>query len=348
MNKRRGQVFKAITNVMSNGGYSNICRLRFTLTHAEMRPVLEKWKEVRENDGNNEMLRCTSDNPPADRNEMEKIYPTLLKNVKRYREPAKDYPRATLETSKIVLATSRQEANNIGCVLMAHINDHYEDAAAGSITVAVDTEWNAFDNTRDVTRVLQVSVPRSPCVHVFHLSAMGELSEANFPDSLKSFLEDRRLRACGVNIGIDLSRLEKLGVVLPCRLELRQLSETLDGGQSASLAELSKRHLGVFVDKSDRLSDWSQNPLPEALVQYAALDAVLSRLCAKSMMKKSDENPAMNVGQLLEDFNVDAEVQFVSQGKVLAKGIITVVGNERGNSQNGASCWLQLVKPLSV
>lgn len=129
-----------------------------------MRPVLEKWKEVRENDGNNEMLRCTSDNPPADRNEMEKIYPTLLKNVKRYREPAKDYPRATLETSKIVLATSRQEANNIGCALMAHINDHYEDAAAGSITVAVDTEWNAFDNTLVMSLVFCRSQSHDPHV----------------------------------------------------------------------------------------------------------------------------------------------------------------------------------------
>jgi hypothetical protein len=54
------------------------------MTHDEVRPILQDWKKVRENDGKVEVLQCTSDNPRTDRNEVETVFPGILKNVKPY------------------------------------------------------------------------------------------------------------------------------------------------------------------------------------------------------------------------------------------------------------------------
>lgn len=51
----------------------------------------------------------------------------------------------------------------------------------------------------------------------------------------------------------------------------RQLRGKSNGGHS--LKAVCARELGIFLDKSEQLSDWSSRPLSERQLAYAALDA---------------------------------------------------------------------------
>lgn len=84
------------------------------------------------------------------------------------------------------------------------------------------------------------------------------------------------------NANFERSVLERYGVPLDgvvdtLRVSRRLRGSKIDGGHS--LKSVCARELGVQLDKSEQVSDWSQRPLSERQVAYAALDAeVLLRL----------------------------------------------------------------------
>lgn len=345
MKPRRGQVFRAITNILSGTGFVNVSRFRYTVTHEEIRPVLLKWKHVRENDGKHELLRVTSDNPRADRNEMERIFPSLLKNVKRYREPCKDLPRASLDPDNIVAVYTKTDANNVALALIAYTNTHFENAKAGDVPVyGPDCEWNPFDSTREHTHIVAMSLPRLGKIYVFHLTAMGVLDNTTCPPMLKRLFNDKRFRATNVNVGTDLARLEKVGLKMDHRLELRQLSNKLNPGEPATLQHLCRRWLGLHLDKSHQLSDWQQHPLPADQLQYVALDVAIAGLVSNRMTQAAANKPDMIA--LPEKVCVGCQVQYVAYRKVLAQGIVVVVGNDLGRSQKWGKLLIGAGKAL--
>ena len=80
--------------------------------------------------------------------------------------------------------------------------------------------------------------------------------------------ESSVLRRYGLTLG---------GVVDTLRVSRRLRGTKIDGGHS--LKSVCARELGVQLDKSEQVSDWSRRPLSERQVAYAALDAeVLLRL----------------------------------------------------------------------
>lgn len=62
----------------------------------------------------------------------------------------------------------------------------------------------------------------------------------------------------------------------------RRVSHSLDG--------LVQRLFGVRVAKEEQVSDWSKKELSESQISYAALDALLTYVCAKELVKKLKEH----------------------------------------------------------
>ncbi len=54
------------------------------------------------------------------------------------------------------------------------------------------------------------------------------------------------------------------------------LAKSKRGGGYSSLAVMAKRDLGIELDKSEQLSDWSQSKLSATQLQYAAYDAIVT------------------------------------------------------------------------
>lgn len=61
-----------------------------------------------------------------------------------------------------------------------------------------------------------------------------------------------------------------LGGVFDTHAESKRLRGTVSGGHS--LAAVSMREIGVYLDKSPRLSDWMKRPLSPEQLLYAAAD----------------------------------------------------------------------------
>ena len=339
---RKGKVFTASTTLLSQSGLITMNRLRYTKAHEEIRPSLEQWRDCRANAGVGDLLRVETDNPDADRREWERIFPSLLKDVTPYQPRQINLPTATITQDNIVIVASNAEANTVATALIQWRNDQDHQGEA-AVFAGIDAEWNQkFDGTVDITRTLQVSLPTFP-VYVFHLSEMGVKEPLDFPTTLKLLLEDLWLRACGCNIGQDLARLSDLGVNMKYRLELVQLGNLVEPNVPCGLADLAERYMGVFVDKSHRLDDWSQFPLPTVQEIYAALDALLSRILAVLMYKMGLSREILT-HQAPEKLQEGSEVNLFMFGKDAAKGVVDTIGGQLGMIGKGvAIIWLMNV-----
>lgn len=72
----------------------------------------------------------------------------------------------------------------------------------------------------------------------------------------------------------DLEILELGCGAVPARLFDTQIAALFCGYRTSSLARLVEGFLGVSLDKSGQLTDWTRRPLPEADLRYAASDVV--------------------------------------------------------------------------
>lgn len=141
-----------------------------------------------------------------------------------------------------------------------------------------DMEWNWADGTHELTQTLQLCIPdqSSEMVAVLHLSEFECFSPDDFPMQLKMLLELPRLVPVGIQVGGDISRLQKLGVNVSTYVDVTCLAKTLnlDNPGGYGMQRLCARHLSLGVDKHGQQAAWSV--LTDDLLEYAALDAHLS------------------------------------------------------------------------
>ena len=95
--------------------------------------------------------------------------------------------------------------------------------------------------------------------------------------------------------------------------------------ESTALVKLAERFLGVTLDKAGQLADYSQNPLPDWLVQYSAIDAVVSHDINWAIKK---ESPTAGIALLEAPDGLKAgnSVQLFMRGKVVASAVVDFVG----------------------
>ena len=218
---------------------------------------------------------------------------------------------------------SSAEANNVGIALLNFLDK--KDFRICGCLAGLDSEWNPFDGTSDITHTLALSIEGKP-VYVFNLTEMKVTAPMDFPEQLKKFLEDIRIMACGRNVGVDLARLSKLGVVVPYRVELRQLALEVDEKiVKTGLADLAAHFFKVHMDKGPRIMDWSASPLPPVMLKYAALDGLMSRLLGRLLMRMSQQQP-INV----DTIQVGHVVEIHISRKVVARGKILFIGGQQG------------------
>jgi hypothetical protein len=121
-----------------------------------------------------------------------------------------------------------------------------------------------------------------------------------------------------------------LEVNIAQRLKRRQLALQADPSVTKTgLADLAEKYLGVHVDKSKRTDDWSINPLVWGMVVYAAVDALVSRLLTRILFRRATRQDDSIVVPP-EYLQVGKEVTISSYSKQVAKGVITMIGGERG------------------
>ena len=127
---------------------------------------------------------------------------------------------------------------------------------------ALDTEFHRERTYLPVLAVIQVATPdRIALVDPLAVDVR----------SLKKTLE--RDNVCIMHAASqDLEILELECGVAPCRLFDTQIAALFCGYRTSSLGKLIEGFLGLQLDKSAQLSDWTRRPLPAADLAYAASD----------------------------------------------------------------------------
>jgi ribonuclease D len=154
----------------------------------------------------------------------------------------------------------------------------------GARTVAIDTEADSFYHYFDKTCLVQVATRRN--IYLIDPLALGGPAELAAlgpvfasPDICKIFHAAE----------YDLFVLKR-----DCGFEFRNLFDTMVSAQllgypSVGLSSIAERHFGVKLPKDEQRSDWSQRPLSNRQLHYAASDVLYLISLAEKLTKELRE-----------------------------------------------------------
>ena len=139
--------------------------------------------------------------------------------------------------------------------------------------IAVDLEADSMHNYREKVCLLQVSTPQETVL-------IDPLAEIDL-EPLAEVLADPAVRKIFHAADYDIRCLHR-----DFGLEIRGLFDTMiacqfTGEQKVGLADVLNKYFSISLDKAFQRADWSQRPLPEEMIRYAAEDTRhLHRLAA--------------------------------------------------------------------
>lgn len=128
--------------------------------------------------------------------------------------------------------------------------------------IALDTEADSLHHYYEKVCLLQVSVPGLNAL----IDPLAELDLTPFLDVLAK----KELVIQGADY--DLRMMKRDYNFSASRIFDTMLAAQLLGYERFSYAALVEKHLGVVLSKHGQKADWSQRPLPEKLITYAAAD----------------------------------------------------------------------------
>jgi ribonuclease D len=130
--------------------------------------------------------------------------------------------------------------------------------------VAVDTEAASFHRYRDRIYLIQISTAdRTALIDPL---ALADLSPVG------TVLADPRIEKTFHDADYDLRVLDRDYRFRAVRLFDTRIAAQLAGEPAIGLAALLDKYLGVKLAKEHQKGDWSQRPLPPAMLAYAAAD----------------------------------------------------------------------------
>jgi len=207
------------------------------------------------------------------------------------------------------------------------------DDVLDPIFVGIDCEWlpNFYAHTAQESQpvlILQICIQNQ--LYVLDLQALSRpllgvhekmtSVEEQLNESIeKLFLEDRLFMKVGFSLRNDL---ERLALSYPHISAFQEIRGVVEAGQLAtkamrfkkqknarmvtsSLNRLSEFFLDRSVNKEQQVSNWSQRPLTDEQLQYAALDAAITPALVKKVFK-SLQLQVFAAGPYLGRFHDDA------------------------------------------
>ena len=165
---------------------------------------------------------------------------------------------------------NRSYPKNKNIVLYEHdVADEYTRCVCRAGIVAWDTETSGLDWRKDRIGICQLYAPNEPVAII----KVGDIP----PKKLRSLLSDASVRKVFHHAMFDLRFVSYHWKVLPQNIACTKIaSKLLDvkNENKHSLQSVLKQHLGVVIDKNERLSNWLSSKLTEEQISYAARDVM--------------------------------------------------------------------------
>ncbi|KAJ6535246.1 ribonuclease H-like domain-containing protein [Mycena vulgaris] len=311
-------VFAPTITVTNEFGEARVLAFVATSSHTEFKSALQKVKTNLDLYGLPQPEVMFTDNPAADKQFLERVFPSLTKNV----VPVEKYEgmEAFVLPEDVAIQVSRDAAGieNVIARIMHDINIH---DASDRLVVGFDAEWNVDTSPTHVsqpTAIIQVAY--KGWVDILQIGHFN----GKLPAALISFLSNDQIIKAGRAVEQDLRRLAKESNSGPFQgaLDIAKLAKEsrVISDARTSLADLCARILGKTLKKPTdiRISkSWNNATLSTAQTEYAALDALASlyiytRLVTTQMPGRISENELP--GTLVSVHNTDG--QLVAHGHI--------------------------------
>ncbi|KAG0696824.1 hypothetical protein DFH29DRAFT_1024356, partial [Suillus ampliporus] len=285
--KRLGRVgsaplFTALHTVVNE--YSEIWSMLFTMTkgHDQYMPNLHEISESLAKFGHPEVQAVFTDNVRADKNELERVFPSLLKDVvpvlPHNSLPLLEFPHGSWT---VVELSNTHQVNHRFDVIMNH-----RTMTNPNITVAFNMEWPVNLETGIHGPVALIQVAYQNTVYLIKTAPFLENGVIKLPHSLLLFLHSPLFKKVGVSIGADFKRLQN-----DCGMHHGAASDEPFAGhmelgamakehgatvkRTVGLAELVGILLGRHLPKDPQVRvspRWADAVLPQEYINYAVLD----------------------------------------------------------------------------
>ena len=205
-----------------------------------------------------------------------------------------------------------------------------EELTAHEGPLGVDTETTGLHPHRDRVELIQIATSDYCLIIDLNLFREEGLRAIDWdvPKAalIKALLESRKGKIFQ-NAQFDLNFLRAEGIavggpIFDTMLCARVLNN--GSGWKNDLGSLVKRYLKVEIDKSNQKEDWSQRPLADDMLQYAARDAMCLCRMAPLIKKRLVDDGMWNIAKFeLDCLRPIAEMSFNGLGFDLATALST-------------------------
>jgi ribonuclease D len=144
---------------------------------------------------------------------------------------------------------------------------------------AVDTEADSLHHYTEKLCLLQVSIPDED----FVIDPLAPLPLAEFFKRLAE--KDLLFHAADGDVRL----IKKAVPFSPKKMFDTLLAAQLLGYEKIGLQNIAERHCGIVLSKTEQKADWSERPLSEKLIRYAANDTHYLKAISEAMTKELKE-----------------------------------------------------------
>jgi len=303
-------VFSATLTVTNEFGEVRILAFVATKSHAQFESALAKMKESLTLYGHKQPKIFYTDNPAADKNFLERLFPSLTENV----VPVENHVGLKAVTRpQDVHIYVQSSASGIESVLAKITVDLDMENDKAHIVVGFDAEWNVdltYGGAPQPTAIIQIAYKKR--IDIFQISQF----KGKLPIALQNFLANPQILKAGRNVTQDLKRLQKeckypVSFIGAVELATMAKQKGFISDARIGLADLCAKVLHAKLDKTSPVrldSKWDAIQLSAEQIEYAALDAWVSLEIYHRLAQTipSSSTPGTAVSVVHEDGNVIA------------------------------------------
>lgn len=320
---RGASIFKALVTVMNEIGEVRMQFHVYTDSHEQLTAALEAFKTTTESLGLPPVKLLWTDNPTGDYDYFVGQLPSLKEEQERLDDMCKNEEDTTTASdlpsydygSIVVYLIEKFDECNINRKINAMLVDMKEKI------IGLDAEWNCDADARGMpessSKILTIQIAyrnRQGKITVF-IFRTGKWNK--LPARMGSLLCNDSVQIAGVNVSGDLKRIgkdfnvsEMKAVEQKTRPNVHNLGtyarqrDVIQDAKHGSMVLLGELVLGIKVDKSQQVSDWS-GQLSEAQKRYAAEDAAISLELYEKLKAMPDLTLRLKVDELVPGKKVD-------------------------------------------
>ncbi len=349
----RGQsLFKGLVTAMNEFGEIRIQFHVYTDSHEQMTAALEAFKRTTESLGQPPVQYFWTDNPTGDVSYFLQQIPSLKENQDLLNamcneesaavSNATDLPMYDYNSISVHVVKTKEECDQKIVAMLADMNENEK-------SIGLDAEWNVYKDGRGSqtgsSKVMTIQMAYRDRDNKIQVLIVRTKGWGCLPNGMENLLCGDSINFVGVNVSADLVKIVKdFKVDRMATVDQKERDnvfnlgtyarkrDVVENARHGSMVLLGELVLGIKVDKTQQIADWSVKNLSDEQVQYAAEDAAISLELFEKLGAMPDLTSRLSVEELTEGMKVDLVPQQGQYALVASlntrAATVTVIGTQ--------------------